>query len=352
MTVYLSNRDGNGKTSEEGHYRLQTQVLTGDVLGSTSLQVTQNSPAAMNVLILPGDFKIYTGANYSYTGWNTANVTLTISTADLSNPRITTVVAYVDKSASTSASPPNNPGIIKVKAVDGTPGAIPVAPSGATIQSSVGAANPYIVLADVRVNAAVTSILTANITDRRTQLNIADNMIRTESLRDSSVSTSKILDSAVTTAKIADTNVTSAKLATSSVTSTKLDWPNLGYWNTNSAVDKVVSVPGSFAPTPIGLSLTTSIVSGGVYEITFTSAYVTHSVTTEIDLKIYAGGSPAFVDNRGTNVTVGGLSNGRSVICWYTAASTGSMVFDVRALAGSAGTLTVYTPNIMVRRVA
>jgi len=352
MTVYLSNRDGNGKTSEEGHYRLQTQVLTGDVLGSTSLQVTQNSPAAMNVLVLPGDFKIYTGANYSYTGWNTANVTLSITTADLSNPRITTVVAYVDKGASTSASPPNNPGIIKLKTVDGTPGAIPVAPNGTAIQTSVGAGNPYIILADVRVNAAAISIVTADITDRRTQLNIADNIVRTESLRDSAVSTNKIADSAVTTAKIADANVTSAKLATSAVTSTKLDWPNLGYWNTNSAVNKTPSVPGSFAPTPIGLSLTTSLVSGGVYEVIFTSAYVSHSVSTEVDLQVYAGGSAAFADQRGTNITVGGISNGRSIICWYTAASTGSMVFDIRALVGSAGTLTLYTPNIMVRRIA
>lgn len=222
MTVYLSNRDGNGKTSEEGHYRLQTQILTGDVLGSTSLQVTQNSPAAMNVLVLPGDFKIYTGANYSYTGWNTANVTLTITTADPSNPRITTIVAYVDKGAATSTSPPNNPGIIKLTSVNGTPGGVPVAPNGTAIQSAVGAGNPYIILADVRVNAGVTSIVTANITDRRTQLNIADNLIQTQSLRDSSVTTAKLADASVSTAKIIDANVTTAKIADSNVTTAKI----------------------------------------------------------------------------------------------------------------------------------
>ena len=120
MTLYLSNRDGNGKTSEEGHYRLQTQVLSGDVLGG-SLLVTQNSPTGMSVLVTSGDFKIDTGLNYSYTGWASVNEVITISTADPANPRITTIVAYTDKGALTSASPPNNSGINKLMAINGTP---------------------------------------------------------------------------------------------------------------------------------------------------------------------------------------------------------------------------------------
>ena len=222
MTLYLSNRDGNGKTSEEGHYRLQTQVLSGDVLGG-SLLVTQNSPTGMSVLVTSGDFKIDTGLNYSYTGWASVNEVITISTADPANPRITTIVAYTDKGALTSASPPNNPGINKLMAINGTPQAVPTAPNGTTIQSAVGAGNPYIILADVRVNAAATSILNANITDRRTPLQTAPNMVRTTSIVDSSVTNSKIADNAVTTSKILDSNVTTNKLANLSVTAAKIE---------------------------------------------------------------------------------------------------------------------------------
>ena len=181
MTLYLSNRDGNGKTSEEGHYRLQTALLSGNTLQSTSLAVTQNSPTGLSVLVAPGDFKIDTTSGYSYTGWNNISTAVTITTADPSNPRITTIVAYVDKGASTSASPPNNPGIIKFMAVNGTPQAVPVAPIDATIQTAVGAGNPFIAIADVRVNAGATSILNTHITDRRAPITLFADMFTTDS---------------------------------------------------------------------------------------------------------------------------------------------------------------------------
>lgn len=180
MTLFLSNRDGNGKTSEEGHYRLQTQILSGDVLQSDSMKVLQNSPTGMSVLVSPGDFKIDAG-NYSYTGWNTANIAVTITTADAANPRITSIVAYVDKSAGTSASPPNNPGIIKVAAVNGTPLAVPVAPNDTAIKAAIGSSNPYIILANVRVNAAATTIVTANITDVRKFIGISTQVLNSSS---------------------------------------------------------------------------------------------------------------------------------------------------------------------------
>lgn len=221
--LYLSNRDGSGKTSEEGHYRLQTQVFTGDVLNSTAVQVTQNSPTGMSVLIAPGDFKIYSGNDYSYTGWNSTNEVVPITTADPANPRITTIVLYVDKGASTSASPPNNPGIIKSKAVNGTPAAVPTAPNGATIQSAVGAGNPYIILANVTVGTAVSTIINANISDQRQILTMATGLVGTAAIRDANVTTAKIADSNVTTAKIADLNVTTGKIANNAVTAAKIE---------------------------------------------------------------------------------------------------------------------------------
>lgn len=136
MTLYLSNRDGNGKTNEEGHYKFTTAVFVGNVLDDTSLKVTQNSTPNMSVLVAAGQFKIDT-TGYSYTGWNNVSTAVAINTANPANPRITSVIVYVDKGASTFASPPNNPGIVKFTTVDGTPAASPVAPSAGTIQTGV-----------------------------------------------------------------------------------------------------------------------------------------------------------------------------------------------------------------------
>lgn len=191
MTWYLSNRDGNGKTSEEGHFKFQTAAFGGMTLEDSSLQVTQNSPAGMSVLIASGNFKIDT-IGYSYTGWNNSSYILTGFTADTANPKISSVVVYVDLSATTSASQPNNPGIIKVKVVNGTPAASPSAPNSATIQSSVGASNPYIIIANVTIPANATTIINSNISDTRVKSYISNGLVNSSSVKDKALSLSKI----------------------------------------------------------------------------------------------------------------------------------------------------------------
>jgi microcystin-dependent protein len=182
MTVYLSNRDGNGKTNEEGHYRLLSKMTTGQALTSTDVKVTENSPLALSVLVQPGDYKIDTSSGYAYMGWIAGTEAVTITTPDPSNPRITSIVLYVDKGAVTSASPPNNPGISKLKAVNGTASGSPTAPSGATIQSSVGSGNPYIKLADVLVGAGATQVTNSDITDTRTRIKLSNDILENSSL--------------------------------------------------------------------------------------------------------------------------------------------------------------------------
>lgn len=224
MTIYLSNRDGDGKTNEEGHYKFQTSVFAGNVLGADSLKVTQNSPIGMSVLVSSGQYKIDTSAGYSYTGWLSSDESVNINTADPANPRISTIVLYVDKNETTSPTPPNNPGVTKLISVDGTPSAVPTAPNNTVIQSAVGAGNPYIVLANVRVNAGVTSILNLLITDTRTQVTIGSSLVDENSLIDGSVSAGKLADSAVTTSKLANLSVTTPKIADGAVTDDK--WRN------------------------------------------------------------------------------------------------------------------------------
>lgn len=224
MTIYLSNRDGNGKTSEEGHYKLQTSVFSGNVLGSDSLKVKQNSPLGRSVLVSSGQYKIDTLNDYSYTGWNTSDAVVNISTADPANPRITVIVAYVDKDEVTSPSPPNNPGITKLIAVDGTAGAVPVVPDNTVVQAQVGAGNPYIILANITVGTNATQIVNADIVDVRQLISLESNLVGSNSLIDNSVTSSKLNDLSVTSAKLAANSVTTAKVLDGAITDDK--WRN------------------------------------------------------------------------------------------------------------------------------
>jgi len=213
MPIYLSNRDGNGKTSEEGHYKFPVNAFVGNILQSTDLIVTQLDTIGMGVKITPGTFRIpdLTGS-FAYTGWSDVNTNVTITTADPANPRLSAIVIYIDKSAATSASPVNNPGIAKFTSVNGTPAAVPIIPNGTTIQTAVGAGNPYIILATVRVNAASTTAINANIVDLRVRIALSPGLINTDSVLDNSISSIKIIDGIISTAKLAQGAATTPKV--------------------------------------------------------------------------------------------------------------------------------------------
>lgn len=173
MSTYVSNRNGGGQTDEQGHYRFQTKLWSGNVIGAADLLVKQNSPLARNVLVSAGDLKIdYTG--YSYTAWNDADATVAIATADVTNPRLDRIVAFVDRGLATGGT--NNPGYLKFLAVAGTPGAVPVKASDGAVTTAVNAAatsgtsSPWVELAVVRVEANATTIPTSKITDTRVQV--------------------------------------------------------------------------------------------------------------------------------------------------------------------------------------
>lgn len=170
MSTYVSNRNGGGQTDEQGHYRFQTKVWQGNVLAG--LKVKQNSPLARNVLVPAGDLKIDYG-EYAYTAWNDADVTVSISTADTSNPRLDRIVAFVDRSLTSGGT--NNVGYLKFIAVAGTPGATPSKASDVAVQAAVTAAagavaSPWVELAVVRVEANATTIPDSKITDTRVML--------------------------------------------------------------------------------------------------------------------------------------------------------------------------------------
>jgi hypothetical protein len=138
--------------------RLTTQALyaTTGIIGSSSLAVTQNSPAGMSVRVAAGWAAIIgtTQANMgAYVAYNDAQTTLTVTTANPTNPRIDLVCVTVRDAYYTGAF---NDVIFQV--IAGTPAGSPVAP---TLPAN------SISLATLAVGAGVTSITTANITDTR-----------------------------------------------------------------------------------------------------------------------------------------------------------------------------------------
>jgi hypothetical protein len=135
---------------------MQAIFATTGIINSSSLAVSANSPAGMSVVVASGWAAIVgtTQANMGvYTVYNDASTTLTITTADPTNPRIDRVVATVQDAYYSGAF---NDVIFQV--IAGTPAGSPVAP--ATPANSIS-------LATVAVGAAVTQINSGNITDTR-----------------------------------------------------------------------------------------------------------------------------------------------------------------------------------------
>ena len=138
--------------------RLSMQALwaTTGIIGVNSLEVTENSPVGMSVLVDTGWAAIVgtTQANMGvYTVYNDASTTLTVTTSDPTNPRIDRVVVTIQDAFYTGSF---NDVIFQV--IAGTPAGSPVAP--ATPANSIS-------LATIAVGATVTQINTANITDTR-----------------------------------------------------------------------------------------------------------------------------------------------------------------------------------------
>ena len=134
----------------------------GGVVALGDLAVTANSPAAMNVLVASGSIWIPGTTNTAqgmYHCFNDASVTLSITAASATNPRIDTIVAQVEDAAYAGAT-----NAWKLAVVTGT------ATVGATLANLTGAgAVPAssLVLAYVLVAANATTIAAGAVQDNR-----------------------------------------------------------------------------------------------------------------------------------------------------------------------------------------
>lgn len=131
------------------------------VAGDNDLAVSAGT--GMNVTVAIGNGLISTGTGFARRIATDATNTVSLTAASTANPRIDAVVAYIDNGVTPTTSVVDNTnGVLKFKSVAGSPAANPSAPTAQAIQSSVGAGNPYMVLAYVAVakNATAAGAIT------------------------------------------------------------------------------------------------------------------------------------------------------------------------------------------------
>lgn len=150
-----------GLHSAAAYSAFENALYGSCVANDTSLQVSAGT--GMNVTVAIGNGLISTGTGFARRIATDATNTVSLTAASTANPRIDAIVAYIDNSVAPSTSVVDNTnGILKFKSVAGSPAASPVAPTDSSIQSSVGAGNPYMVLAYVAVakNATAAGTIT------------------------------------------------------------------------------------------------------------------------------------------------------------------------------------------------
>ena len=166
----------NSLVSPEQFARPLSRLFTGDVIdGFTVVPKT-----GLTVTLQPGNaFVRYGSANVASARLISliADFDLTHDTKDASNPRLDLIVVYVDNNVTLAANTPDGKGAAKAKIVKGVPNASPVAPNDTAIQASIGAGNPYIIVAKVQVDATV--IASNKITDVRSLMKLGLNRVNT-----------------------------------------------------------------------------------------------------------------------------------------------------------------------------
>lgn len=195
-------------------YSAFENAMYGSCVASNSDYVA-TAGTGMNVSLSAGNGLIDTTLGYARRIQSDAAQTIAVSAASSANPRKDAIVAYTDNSVTPSTSYTDNTNnILKFKSVDGTPAATPSAPSAATIQTSVGAGNPYVVLWYVTVPKNATNLTAATFERACPIANLTQ------------------------TADIADGAITTAKVATNAITNSKIDWSTIDFSTTERVIGK------------------------------------------------------------------------------------------------------------------
>ena len=240
--------------AENDRLTMQGLIASTGILGNTSLAVSQSAVPAMSVSVAAGWGAIVSStANAGvYQFYNDGATTLTVTTANPTNPRIDRVVATVNDAFYSGLL--NN---VTFSVIAGTPAGSPSAP--ATPSNSIS-------LATIAVAAGATSIVNANITDTRTL--VTTNLIDTTAFVTLSGSqtlsnktlTSPTINSATITSP-EETTTISATAATGTINFDVNTQTDL-YYTTNASANFTLNFRGSAGATlnsilPVGSSVST-----------------------------------------------------------------------------------------------
>lgn len=141
-------------------------------------------PGSGNVVtVKSGTGQIRTGQGFSRLIQIDSNETVQLGAASPSNARYTLIVAFIDMAVQPTTGVIDNANdILKLKAIQGVPSSNPQDPSTSSIQSSVGASNPYIILARVKQRAASSSVVPSDITDLRKLVTVKSGRITADKM--------------------------------------------------------------------------------------------------------------------------------------------------------------------------
>ena len=157
---------GASGITEAGVLQFITDLLKiSGVLDITGTQLLVTAGSGLHVNVAVGRAYLLASGGNGYPIINDSTYNLTINSNASGNPRITSVVLYKNISGTPNTDDTNTNFII---GVDGATASSPSAPSSSTIQAAVGAGNPWVLLANVRVNSGASS-LSGYVTDMRSQ---------------------------------------------------------------------------------------------------------------------------------------------------------------------------------------
>ena len=169
MATKVFNVSG-GMYSGAAFSAFESRMYGSAVASADSMKVTAGT--GTNLSISAGDVIIANSSDFGYRAQLTSAITVSTPAVPTVSgySRYDAVVAYIDLSVTPDTTKVDNinAGILKFKSVAGTAGTNPTTASADNnIASSIGAANPYVVLAYVLVPANATAATAFTITDNR-----------------------------------------------------------------------------------------------------------------------------------------------------------------------------------------
>lgn len=326
MALGYPNQNG-GRTTDVALFHAIGNIFTGSSV--SGFKVRQGSPLGMSVRIggesnIPDDLLIKdaSGATFPVCNLSTQPVVATVATANSANPRIDSVVVYIDAAVSASQTSANNQNRTKITVVAGVPATSPSAPSASQIKAAVGSNSPYVVLADIRVNRGVTSISDTNITDRREIVRLNHAPVISDS----------------------------TQLADDIVLPRHIKFDDLVPIHKNIARVDGLNVNGDYQKTLLEqYSLSFDTIPGAIYEAIVHTEYLNYGGNShgELDMQVEVNGK---IISKSTMTGQPLIQVSRTLVGEFTASSTNTRL-DTFVIANVARTISVYQGYLRIMRV-